>query len=48
MCVDVSNYPVTVTAGLWHTARVSQSARMRSITPGEGTENRERPPTVSE
>jgi len=35
-----------VPAGLWHTAHVSRPTRMLFITPGEGTENRERPPAA--
>ncbi len=31
---------VIVPKGTWHTARVSRSARMLFITPGEGTQNR--------
>ena len=36
-----------VPAGLWHTARVRESAIMLFITPGAGTVNRERPPTMA-
>lgn len=35
---------VIVPAGIWHTARIDVPTRMLFITPGEGTENRERPP----
>ncbi len=34
---------VIVPRGVWHTARVRESARMLFVTPGEGTENREQP-----
>jgi mannose-6-phosphate isomerase-like protein (cupin superfamily) len=35
---------VIVPRGTWHTAKVSKSAQMLFITPGEGTDNRELPP----
>ncbi len=34
---------VVVPRGAWHTARVSEPARLLFITPGEGTEHREEP-----
>jgi mannose-6-phosphate isomerase-like protein (cupin superfamily) len=34
---------VIVPKGTWHTARIADSARMLFITPGEGTEHREKP-----
>jgi len=34
---------VVVPRGTWHTARVPESATMLFITPGEGTENEQRP-----
>ena len=36
---------VVVPRDTWHTARISTSAHMLFITPGEGTENVEQPPT---
>lgn len=34
---------VIVPRNTWHTARVADAAKMLFVTPGEGTENRERP-----
>jgi mannose-6-phosphate isomerase-like protein (cupin superfamily) len=34
---------VVVPKGTWHTARISASARMLFVTPGEGTQNRAAP-----
>ena len=39
---------VIVPRGVWHTARVQESARMLFVTPGEGTENREQPERADE
>ena len=38
---------VVVPRGTWHTARISRTARLLFITPGEGTENSSQPPESS-
>jgi mannose-6-phosphate isomerase-like protein (cupin superfamily) len=35
---------VVVPRNTWHTARISESANMMFVTPGEATDNREQPP----
>jgi hypothetical protein len=35
---------IIVTRGVWHTAKVHSAVQMPFVTPGEGTENLERPP----
>lgn len=42
--VDVPGTYVIVPKGTWHTARPRKPTTMLFLTPGEGTENRERPP----
>lgn len=42
--VEAGAYAV-VPRNTWHTAQIAESARMLFITPGEGTENIEQPPT---
>ena len=43
VCLSEPGSFVIVPRGVWHSAKVRDSARMLFVTPGEGTENREQP-----